>query len=693
MKKSETEAHQYTDAKYLQTKQEAPPKGQEHTQGDTLEITGLIDNTGATVWIQGRQVYSLHNKLETWAGEPRRFHAGVHVLVLHEAKGHVMASELFLTWQPAAHKMLAAMLSTLQKGRLVICIGAPDSSIWLLNEGLRALYLLGARLSMKGVRGEAWVMAAYTPGTPLYESLISIKNSTALDSSPLAFSISLPRRQERRCPWHDDPGMASRAVFCEKYERYGQFCDCDNPLYLNPHQAVSPIPPIAAFLLGATQYLALLDVVHYVLTHILYFLCTQPPLKLYEVIPVALVTARRLHLVLRQIRQIWENPGGADTPLVMMVDGANPEALSLASILNITVRFHNNSAPLVLRHRVNQHIKFSLGTIFNLYPDVNKAIILEDDLNLSPDFIRLLYNVCDLPMFLRGSYFQQTSILMNADQTIVCVNAYNYNSFPHTASDPSRIYRVQSYPYYGWMTSRAHATRFLSDWAPIDLHADWDLYLRRMHVDENNEVIIPEVPRTKHEGGAGVHVTGLEQETSYNQRPLNTQQHVILDMRRMWDLAYAVDMMWALLGAKVVTVNQHPCIHSPIPKYKPNRTHVIYMNVSGEYDEANSYAVLGKCLGFYHQGLYEHYRGTYSLKYFTTPFILVSCYSSVYCDSRRVSQSLVYTPTKEDLIYANKHPWRHSNESAFVVWRIPPESVGEEVSLNNIKGYEILINE
>lgn len=72
----------------------------------------------------------------------------------------------------------------------------------------------------------------------------------------------------------------------------------------------------------------------------------QPPLKMEEVIPVALVTAKRLHLVLRQVRQIWENPGGADTPLVMMVDGANPEALALGSILNITVKVHNNPAPL-----------------------------------------------------------------------------------------------------------------------------------------------------------------------------------------------------------------------------------------------------------------------------------------------------------------------------------------------------------
>lgn len=54
----------------------------------------------------------------------RRFHAGVHVLVLNEATGHLMTSELFLTWQPTAHKMLATMMTTLQKGRLVLCLGA-----------------------------------------------------------------------------------------------------------------------------------------------------------------------------------------------------------------------------------------------------------------------------------------------------------------------------------------------------------------------------------------------------------------------------------------------------------------------------------------------------------------------------------------------------------------------------------------
>lgn len=43
-------------------------------------------------------------------------------------------------------------------------------------------------------------------------------------------------------------------------------------------------------------------------------------------------------------------------------------------------------------------------------------------------------------------------------------------------------------------------------------------------------VLVPEVPRTKHVGGGGVHVTGLEQALYHGQRPLNAQSVVTLDV-------------------------------------------------------------------------------------------------------------------------------------------------------------------
>ncbi|KAG7178116.1 O-linked-mannose beta-1-2-N-acetylglucosaminyltransferase 1-like 11, partial [Homarus americanus] len=551
----------------------------------------------------------------------------------------------------------------------------PDFIGWLQEEGMDMLIQLGSRLGPLATRGEPWVFVAHKGHAPIFESLIISRNSSTMDASPLAFSGTISVFPGRQCPWYKEPELVTKAEFCETYEGYHRFCDCQHPLHLHPGMA--------------------------------------PYLQLEEVIPVALVTARRFPTVLRQVQQLWQSPGGSQTPLAILVDGHNTQAHMLAQILNITAIFHDNPVPKGTKHRVNQHIKFSLRTIFELYPEVDKAIILEDDLSLAPDFI---------------SYFQQTSLLMSVDKTVLCVNAYSYSAFPHTASDPSRIYRVHSYPYYGWMTSRVHALTMLGNWAPLDINADWDLYVRHYHVDATHEVIIPEVPRTRHEGGGGVHVTGLEQETTYDQRPLNTLHNVTINLRRQWHLAYALDLMATIKGATVVKITKHPCVEYPIPKYLKDKTHVIYIYVTSEEDKEHSFTVLGKkvpwsasrcsarfqqdghsacsahaqcvdddkfdrvaCLGFYYQNLHESYHGTVSFKFFETPVILIPCHSTVYCDE--VPDSLIYRPTKADFTYAKKHSWKHTNSTAQLLWRAPPRYPEEEFNLINVRGVEIHIIE
>nr|XP_027230651.1 protein O-linked-mannose beta-1,2-N-acetylglucosaminyltransferase 1-like [Penaeus vannamei] len=270
---------------------------------------------------------------------------------------------------------------------------------------------------------------------------------------------------------------------------------------------------------------------------------------------------------------------------------------------------------------------------------------------------------------------------MRFDDTVTIVNAYNYNAYPHTASDPTRIYRVQSYPYYGWMTRRSVAETMVKDWAPMDLDADWDLYIRKYHVNMCHQVVIPEIPRTKHEGGGGVHVSGNEQESSFQQRPLNTQRDVQLNMIRLWEIAYGIDMRTRIDHAQVVNITEHPCDKKPIPKHK-NDTYVIYVNLTGEDDYERSYHVLGKCMGFYYPYLYENYHGTFSMKFFETPFIIVSCPSSAYCWN--VDPSVIYHPTKEDLDYATKHAWRHSYALGELSVRVPALTPEEEFALDNV---------
>ncbi|KAG7178117.1 putative O-linked-mannose beta-1-2-N-acetylglucosaminyltransferase 1-like 2, partial [Homarus americanus] len=92
--------------------------------GGSVEVSGTVDTTGVTLWLQGQEVYSAHNNTRMWAGEMKRFHAGVHVVVVHETRSIVMQEELFLTWQPSACRMLIRMIDAVQDGRIMIFLGA-----------------------------------------------------------------------------------------------------------------------------------------------------------------------------------------------------------------------------------------------------------------------------------------------------------------------------------------------------------------------------------------------------------------------------------------------------------------------------------------------------------------------------------------------------------------------------------------
>lgn len=63
---------------------------------------------------------------------------------------------------------------------------------------------------------------------------------------------------------------------------------------------------------------------------------------------------------------------------------------------------------------------------------------------------------------------QHTFPIFKLDKTIFCVNAFNHLSFPHTSKDPSMLYRVQTYPAYGWMMSRETIREILPKWLPAE---------------------------------------------------------------------------------------------------------------------------------------------------------------------------------------------------------------------------------
>jgi len=88
--------------------------------------------------------------------------------------------------------------------------------------------------------------------------------------------------------------------------------------------------------------------------------------------------------------------------------------------------------------------------------------MIEDDLLLSPDFLRL---------------FWASAWLLRADRSLWCVSAWNDQGFPHTARSASRLQRTDYFPGLGWMIS-ADIWHELRDKWPEAATTGWDHWMR-----------------------------------------------------------------------------------------------------------------------------------------------------------------------------------------------------------------------
>ncbi|XP_045596272.2 protein O-linked-mannose beta-1,2-N-acetylglucosaminyltransferase 1 [Procambarus clarkii] len=601
-----------------------------------VDIT--VNATGVSLKTDGRQIYTALNHTMAWGRGRARLHAGLHLITLNQDTGQVMAADSYMTWQPTSEGQFLAALHHTQRGRLLVIAGAPDFTSSLGEATIRVLEEMGALYIDRLAYKDAWCLLVHKGGGVLLEALttsLPLHNLTEWDVSPLTLHASVPRKTGGGCGWYGVAGLQERAAFCDTYDGYGDFCTCHHPPW-------SPLP--------------------------------QHPVEyeMKEVIPVAIVTARRLPHVLRQVGQVWASPGGTNTPITIFVDGHNPEAQALAALLHLPLVQHYDAVPRGSIKSVNNHVRFVLTKVFELYPEADKAIILEDDLDLSPDFI---------------PYFHQTASLLETDPKLLCVNAYNYNAFNHTALDPTRLYRVHGAPAYGWMVRRNVATEMINNWVPTDQGMDWDLWVRAAIMGDR-DILVPEIPRTKHRGGGGVHVTGIEQEQYYNQRPLNALLNVTLDLHGAELNNYLKLHTNNIRTGHVVHFSKHPCVELPIPRHQVNQSYVVYVDQPNELKSSSgAYYVAARCLGLDDHIFHENLQMMYTASFYGNQLYVVGCPNSPFCMTKDAEK--IYRVTQEDVDYADNHPFRRIPSTQHVALRAPPLSLSDELNLTNLLHYDV----
>jgi len=126
-------------------------------------------------------------------------------------------------------------------------------------------------------------------------------------------------------------------------------------------------------------------------------------------------------------------------------------------------------------HKISAHYKFAFQYMFDTL-NFEKIIVLEDDMEISPDF----YN-----------YFDKIGELLSIDKTIFCISAWNDNGQRQYVYDSKQLYRTDIFPGLGWMLTKDIWDEFKNIW-PL---AFWDDWLREIKQRKNRTCIRPEINR------------------------------------------------------------------------------------------------------------------------------------------------------------------------------------------------------
>lgn len=136
-------------------------------------------------------------------------------------------------------------------------------------------------------------------------------------------------------------------------------------------------------------------------------------------------------------------------------------------------------------YKIARHYGWALNTTFQ--QGFEYVIIVEDDLNVAPDFFE---------------YFLATHSLLKNDSSLWCVSAWNDNGKVNLIeeSKPELLYRTDFFPGLGWMLSKNLWSELSVKWPK----AFWDDWIRQPQQRKERSCIRPEVSRTRTFGKIGV---------------------------------------------------------------------------------------------------------------------------------------------------------------------------------------------